>query len=216
MCLRNNSSFESKFLNGTLDSFLSQHVINFTRHTPGQRFSILDLIFTNNPNSIDSIKHFPPLASSDHDCLVFEYKCFTTSPSHEVMSSRYKYWIGDYSAMQEELDTIKWDNLFYHSSIETNWDLFKNIVLSLTDKFVPKVNKKAESNNPSLVVSHLNKAIKDKHRLYSQFKFTRSPLEYAKYASKRNNVKFLIRSAKAKYDDSLMQRFKSNPKALYS
>ena len=43
MYLRNNSSFESKFLNATLDSILSQHVISFTRHTPEQRFSILDL-----------------------------------------------------------------------------------------------------------------------------------------------------------------------------
>ena len=42
----------------------------------------------NDPNSIDNIEHFPPLASSDHDCVVFEYKCFTASPSHEVMSSR--------------------------------------------------------------------------------------------------------------------------------
>ena len=58
MCLCNNSSFESKLLNVTLDSFLLQHVINFTRHTPGQRFSILDLIFTNDPNSIDNIENF--------------------------------------------------------------------------------------------------------------------------------------------------------------
>jgi len=43
MYLHNNSSFESKFLNATLDSILSQHVISFTRHIPEQRFSILDL-----------------------------------------------------------------------------------------------------------------------------------------------------------------------------
>ena len=52
--------------------------------------------------------------------------------------------------------------------------------------------------------------------VYIHIKFTRSPLFYTKYASKRNSVKFLIRSAKAKYDNSLMQKFKSNPKALYS
>ena len=68
-------------------------------------------------------------------------------------------------AIQEELDTINWDDLFYHNSIETNWDLFKNIVLSPTDKFVPKVNKKAESNKPPGWSSHLTKASKDKHRL---------------------------------------------------
>ena len=72
-----------------------------------------------------------------------------------------------------------------------------------------------ETNKPPWWSSQLTKAIKEKQNLYSQCKFTRSPLDYAKYVSKRNNVKFSIRSAKVKHDESLIQKFKSNPKALY-
>ena len=60
-----------------------------------------------------------------------------------------------------------------------------------------------------------SKAIKDKQYLYLHFKFTQSPLDYAKYASQRSHVKFMI-SAKVKYDELMMQNFKSNLKMLYS
>ena len=58
MCFQNSGTFETKFLNATLDSFLMQHVLNPTCHVSTQRSSILDLVFTHNPNSIDNIEHF--------------------------------------------------------------------------------------------------------------------------------------------------------------
>ena len=187
-----------------------------TRQVPTQRSSILDLVFTDDPNSIDYIEHYPPLGSSDHECLVFDFKCYTVLPSCEETPRRYNYWKGNYLAMCEELDNIDWDDLLQHDSIETNWDLFKNLMLSLLDKYVPKVVKKVNTNKPPWWSSRLSKAVRDKQYLYSHFKFTKSPLDYSKYTSQRNHVKYLIRSAKVKHDELMMQRFKSNPKMLYS
>jgi len=205
MCFQNPSTFEVKFLNATLDSFLIQHVLNPTRHVPTQRSSILDLVFTDNPNSIDNIEHYPPLGSSDHECLVFDFKCYTVSPLSEETPCRYNYWKGNYLAIREELDNTDWDNLLLHDSIETNWNLFKNLILSLPDKFVPKATKKVVTNKPPWWSNHLSKAIKGKQYLYSQFRFSQSLLDYAKYASQRNQVKFMIRSAKVKYGELMMQ-----------
>ena len=39
-CFQNLTTFETKFLNAILDSFLIQHVTDFTCHSPGQRSSI--------------------------------------------------------------------------------------------------------------------------------------------------------------------------------
>ena len=52
-----------RFLDATQDSFLIQHVKCPTRHRSGQRFSLLDLIFTNNMVMIDHVLHMPPLGS---------------------------------------------------------------------------------------------------------------------------------------------------------
>ncbi len=61
ICLHNSTTVENKLLGAVLDSFLTQHVTDFTRHCPGQRPSILDLVFTDDPNSIDCIQHYPLL-----------------------------------------------------------------------------------------------------------------------------------------------------------
>ena len=76
-CSDSRSSFAHEFINATLDSYLTQHVFKPTRRVPGQRSSILDLVFTSNPNSIEKIQHHSLLGSSDHECLLFELKYFT-------------------------------------------------------------------------------------------------------------------------------------------
>lgn len=48
MYSQNSSTFEVKFLNATLDSFLT-HVLNPFRQDPTQRYSILDLVFMDDP-----------------------------------------------------------------------------------------------------------------------------------------------------------------------
>ena len=179
----------------------------------GQRPSILDLVFTDDSDSIDCIQHYPPLGSSDHDCLVFQYKCYEMCPSSDDVSYKYGYWKGNYVAICKEVDAIDWDILLQHYSIETNWIIFRNLVLSLVEKYVPKATKKAETSKPPWWSSQLTKAIKEKKNLYSQYKFTRSPLDYAKYASKRNNVKVIIRTVEIKHDESLIQKFNPTQKS---
>ena len=90
--------------------------------------------------------------------------------------------------------------------------MFKYRVLSVANNHIPKAAKKSANNRPPWWSSHLSKAIKEKQDLYSKYKFTLSLDDYAKYASK---VKYMIRSAQALYDKSLMLKFKSNPNALY-
>ena len=73
-CSDSRSSFARNFINATLDSYLTQHIYKPTRHVPGQKSSILDLVFTPNPNSVVKIQHCSPLGFSDHECLLFEVK----------------------------------------------------------------------------------------------------------------------------------------------
>ena len=90
-CSDGRSSFAHEFINATLDSYLTRHVFEPTRHIPGQRSSVLDLVFTSNPNSIDKIQHHSPLGSSDHECLFFELKCFTKQCKHKDDICKYNY-----------------------------------------------------------------------------------------------------------------------------
>ena len=70
------NSLTSKFFDITQDLFLTQHTSQPTRHKPGQRSSILDLIFTSDPANVDKLMDLPPIGSSDHQCLIWSYICY--------------------------------------------------------------------------------------------------------------------------------------------
>ena len=54
--MENESHISSLFMEGVKDSFLFQQVKESTRHRDGQEPSILDLIFTNEENLIETIE----------------------------------------------------------------------------------------------------------------------------------------------------------------
>ena len=62
----------------------------------------------------------------------------------------------------------------------------------------------------------MSKAIKDKHAAFCRYRRTRSGSDYANYKTKCNQVKSKLRSAQLSYEQSLLSKFRSNPKAFYS
>ena len=73
-----NQSLFARFLSACEDGFLTQHVIKPTRHRHGQDSSLLDLIFTSDPEMIEDsiINHLSPLGSSDHEVLLWNIICY--------------------------------------------------------------------------------------------------------------------------------------------
>ena len=90
----------------------------FTRHRNSQRPSLLDLVFTFNSNSIQSIQHHSPLGSSDHDCLTWQYECLLEKTIVEGSSNN--YWKGNYKAISKEFNETDWDLLLSNDGIEIN------------------------------------------------------------------------------------------------
>ena len=72
-----------KFLTATKDSYLIQHQKTATRYKPGQKASILDLVFTNRDDMINEISVESGLGKSDHSCLLinFTYESGTVNKS---------------------------------------------------------------------------------------------------------------------------------------
>ena len=87
--------------------------------------------------------------------------------------------------------------------------------MSVVSRHVPTISKKVPTNKPPWWTNRLAKAIKQKQQLYSTFRHTHLSADYVAYAHKRNEVKSLIRSAQAKYDQHLIDKLHINPKALY-
>ena len=100
------NSISSQLLNAVQDSFLTQHVLLPTRHQANQQSSLLDLVITNDPNFIDNIRHIPPLGSSDHECLVWNFTCYNSHVSMNNSVKIYNYFKWNYVAMNNYFDDI--------------------------------------------------------------------------------------------------------------
>ena len=58
-------------LNSVANLTLTQLTDQPTHYRDGQNPTTLDLVFTNNPDTVMSIKYLPAISSSDHNCVMF-------------------------------------------------------------------------------------------------------------------------------------------------
>jgi len=168
------SSFALDFIYATLDSYLTQHVLEPTRQIPGQNPSILDLVFTSDPNFLSQIQHHSSLGSSDHECVFSGVEFFSKQYTKTIDVPKPNFIKGDYLSLNAELNEVNWDTILCHDSIDVNWNLFKNIVLNASTEYIPKVIKKPINNKQPWWSPHIGKAIKEKQKCYSHYKFTHS------------------------------------------
>ncbi|XP_065891034.1 uncharacterized protein [Dysidea avara] len=117
--------------------------------------------------------------------------------------------------MNEYFMGIDWADRMCSDSIDDNWEVFKQLVNDAAIQFVPTSTPKA-SKSPPWWTKSISVAIKAKHSALSRYRRSRSCADYANYKTKRNIVKCKLRTAQKTYEQSLLNKFKSNPKAFYS
>ena len=93
------SSITQLFLDAVQDAFLTQHVFQPTRHRIGQVSSILYLIFTHGPYSVNNVIHLAPLGHSDHESLQSTFVCYALYKQHK----KFNFFKGDYISVYEFL-----------------------------------------------------------------------------------------------------------------
>ena len=82
-------TFAREFLEVTEETNLEQLVTEATRYRHGQNPSLLDLILSDESDTIENIQHLPPIGKSDHVNIVFQLKnAFITKPATYRLNHR--------------------------------------------------------------------------------------------------------------------------------
>ena len=133
------NSLSAQFYFATQDAYMTQHVLEPTRHRKGQASSVLNnLVFTLDPNMVSiDLEHLPPL-DHDHKVLLWSYVCYIDPqiPTHN--NQTYDYFRGDYVALNDYFSTIDWNLLFNGNSISLNWNIFKQKIIPMSTVFHQK------------------------------------------------------------------------------
>ena len=104
-----------------------QHVTNPTHSRAQQKANIFYLILTNEELMVEDLTHDPPLGKSHHDCLVFNYRCYSKRNSN--VQKKFKLNFGNYQA--QACNAINWDYLLNSESITQMWNTLPNKILEL-------------------------------------------------------------------------------------
>ena len=210
--------FSSLFIDKLVNGMLVQHVHFPTRYM-NDRSSILDLILSNDDNSVDNMRALPPLGNSDHICILFDFILSNSSVQYLTKpKDQLNYWKGDYSSINEAFQSVNWFTLLSSPDIETNWMEFKKKVNAIAEKYVPikKSINNSQLHKPKWLTKNTLKAIKAKKDSFKKFRRFGRLIDRQSYKAARNRATFLCHKDKADYENNLIKKFKENPKLFYS
>ena len=107
------------------DNYFFQHVTEDTRQRGDDKPSLLDLLFTNEPDMISKLEILNPLGKSDHSIIKFTIPCNIESSPPKITV---KYEKGDYAGFSEELKKIDWPGEFskFPNDVDKQWVYFRN------------------------------------------------------------------------------------------
>jgi len=170
-----NSCNENFSLSLLEDLYLIQHVTFPKRFRNNQVPSLLDLVLTDDENTVSTVTSLPPLGKSDHIVIEFDYLSYCTIECHNV--SKYLYSRRDYTSITRHLLNINWKVLFEGLNTEEMWSLLHSKLLYLIDEYVPIQNFEPNSR-PKWLNSSTLKAIKPKNKAWNTYKATHRHDDY--------------------------------------
>ena len=95
----------------------------------------------------------PSIGCSDHVCLHWSFVC-REKPLEATLSNKFLYAKENYDSMNNFLNKVDWNSLLSDSNIETNWLLFKDLLITATECYVPTVPMNSQKLKPPCGINH--------------------------------------------------------------
>ena len=225
-CSKPPDNFQSMLLDVIQQSYLTQFVDRNTHHRGLQKGTLIDLIFSNNPEFVYSIEHDSPFGKSHHSVLYFYIDIEPLKNSIPSTIPKFCMDKGDYIGMREHMSHVKWDEVLKEEeSVDDWWDVIENTLTKAKDLFVPKKKLNPCFKNPNAkkppykrafaAPDSMLKKIKLKRYAFKTYKKFPTVKNYNIYAKYRNQVIWETRKAKVQKEAKLARDSKENPKAFF-
>ena len=130
-------SEQAKFFDECANSFLYQHVMDFTRVRGNDPPSVLDLVLTRNELEVTELEYVAPIGSSDHCVLSFLFSIEGVTCSYKHNQRRRNFQKGDYAKASKMFDDVNWENILSQKSVNDAWDIFLSHYQQVISQTVP-------------------------------------------------------------------------------
>ncbi|CAH1277366.1 Hypp9585 [Branchiostoma lanceolatum] len=194
------------------DNFMFQHVTRPTRYRVNQTPSTLDLVITNEEDTVGEIQYDPGLGKGDHCCLSFNICRQAQAPTHDTLRRNYNK--ASYTKARQDLQVIDWDGELNCTDVSEAWSNFSGILNNIIDECVPQSRSKQRPDK-LYMNSQAMKAKKRKRKAWGRWKQTKAHADFIRYAIERNSLRSLTRDLRSKFEHRLVKDIKNNPKSFW-
>ena len=158
----NETHIASKFLECVRDCFLYQHVRDITKFRVGTEPSVLDLLFTNEENIINSVTYKPGLGKMDHLQLEFTFNCYIETIQKSF--TKLNFFKGNYTGLSGELASVDWSQVLEEIELSASWEMLTENISNLSETYIPvsMVSSGTGKKTPYITQS-CHDAIRTKH-----------------------------------------------------
>jgi len=199
-----NTSMSSGFIDAVDEAFLTQHVNLNTRKN-----SVLDLVFTSEPDMIDSVSVLGYLADSDHNILQWTVSLSPTTALFNRPSLDYSK--ADFPAIRRALEAIDWAATL-HGDANEQWNTFSSIIKTLESQFIPLKKASQCRKKAPWMTYRAAKLVDRKHKIYKKYKSTSHPA----YVKASRAAQTEMRRAKRSFEKKLAKNIDSDRKSFYA
>ena len=212
---------ESMFLDVFSLSGLTQWVVEPSFPSSG---NTLDLLLTSEEDRVGKVLLSPPLPACDHCPVLFDYIFQGDLTELQPQTyQKYAWHKGNYAKLNELNDSVDWNFEFTYLSASSAFDRFVCILSYHVSQCVPL--QKPHKDKPPWRTNPPRGLIRHRQEAWARYKRARvqcgrksvAALEaFSAFASVNKCVHNFEARSQATYENSLIDRFRENPKLLHS
>ena len=195
----------------------SQLISQPTRYSANSPPTLLDNIFTDQPDVFCAPSVSVPIGTSDHAAIAIELLSIgAETPTVTDPKFRYDWKRANWTAINTSLASVDWSKLDDFHSIDDCWKWLKDEILSACS-IQHSQRKCFDKSKVPWFNSNIQQAITARNYHWSQYKRAKTEETFQSYISSRNKCKSILRASKAAYytrcAKALVQR--SNSRSWY-
>ena len=200
----------NNLINLVLELGLSQYVGHPTRNN-----NILDLVLSNDENTVGDVEVHETFSTSDHNYITFNL-AFNCVREPKVFFPCYGR--ADWELIRAHLAVIDWDVVFSDclSDCEAAWLKFKSIIHGIVSEYVPFRPGSVPKINAPWFNNHLKRMTRKKQRLWKKYKRSQCDTHLREYRQFCKTLHSSVNSARGSYEKYKFQNKGIKPKEFFN
>ena len=144
----------------------------------------------------------------DHVIIQFELSCYTDKRNSNTVKLNFKK--ANFDQLNTLIRGVQWES-FDECTLQSYYRFFKDAIGNIVAECIPPTRGHPKRRN-LYMNSHAMQLRRKKEHLWNKYARTKEPIDHARFARCRNQLRSLTRRLRAQFEAELAADIKQNPK----